>query len=492
MFFKQKSNIIFRNYESFGYITDNRNFGYKLTNSDENYIGDKILSESGNVFFSVLDRKPQDLDELSKRINEQFQDVDTQTIKNDAREFYCMLEQDGFIVSGETFEECEEKDTRFSYKISEPETIRESSYPARKYIPKDTQDFFEEYFNGKPQLINLHIELTSKCNERCVHCYIPHEKKISNIDPDLFYDILQQCKDLRLLHLTLSGGEPMLHKKFCDFLRKCREYNFSVNVLSNLTLLNDKITEEMKANPLLGVQVSLYSMNPVIHDEITQMKGSFEKTKNAILKLIENDIPLQISCPIMKQNRYCYTDVIEWARKHRVHTGADYAIIAGYDHTAQNLNCRLSIDEIRVVINSKITENVEYLEQMEMAAKEKEDITSNDFVCSVCRFSICITENGDVYPCAGWQDCIVGNVKETLLKNIWDNSEKVQYLRGLRNKDFPKCVQCSDKEYCTICMVRNANENSQGDPLVVSKHFCNIAKLHKQIVFDWKKKLMNT
>ncbi len=281
----------------------------------------------------------------------------------------------------------------------------------------------------------------------------------------------------------------MLNKNFYDFLRKCREYNFSVNVLSNLTLLNDKIIEEMKSNPLLGVQVSLYSMDPVIHDEITQMKGSFGKTKNAILKLIENEIPLQISCPIMKQNRDCYNDVIEWARKHRVHTGADYAIIAGYDHTAQNLNCRLSIDEIRGVVNSKIAYNVEYLEQIEMAAIEKKDITSDDYVCSVCRSSICITETGDVYPCAGWQDYIVGNVKETLLKDIWNNSEKVQYLRSLRNKDFPKCLQCSDKEYCTMCMVRNANENLQGDPLVVSKHFCSIAKLNKQIVFDWKKSL---
>ena len=94
----------------------------------------------------------------------------------------------------------------------------------------------------------------------------------------------------------------MLHKSFCDFLRKCNEYNLSVNVLSNLTLLNDEVIKEMKMNPLLAVQVSLYSMNSNIHDEITQMKGSYEKTKNAILKLVENDIPLQISCPIMKQN----------------------------------------------------------------------------------------------------------------------------------------------------------------------------------------------
>ena len=250
MFLKRKSNIIFRNYNSFGYITDNRNFGYKRTDDNKNHIGDKILSESGAVFFSVLDRKPQTLDELAEKIAKQFIGIDINTIKEDARDFYCLLEQDGFIVSGETDLECEEKDTRFSYKMSEPTyKSKETSLPILQ-PRKSTQDFLEEHFNGKPQLTNIHIEITSKCNERCIHCYIPHENKINNIDPALFYDILQQCKDMNLLHLTLSGGEPMLHKNFCDFIRKCREYDFSVNVLSNLTLLNDDILKEMKANPL--------------------------------------------------------------------------------------------------------------------------------------------------------------------------------------------------------------------------------------------------
>ena len=35
--------------QSFGYITDNRNFGYKKTDDGKNDIGDKILSESGTV-----------------------------------------------------------------------------------------------------------------------------------------------------------------------------------------------------------------------------------------------------------------------------------------------------------------------------------------------------------------------------------------------------------------------------------------------------------
>ncbi|WP_461251971.1 radical SAM protein, partial [Treponema sp. R8-4-B8] len=55
-----------------------------------------------------------------------------------------------------------------------------------------------------------------------------------------------------------SGGEPMLHPQFCDFLRKAKDYDFSVNILTNLTLLNDEIIAEMKNNRLSSVQVSLY------------------------------------------------------------------------------------------------------------------------------------------------------------------------------------------------------------------------------------------
>lgn len=254
MYFKQKSNAIFRNYGSFGYITDNRNFGYKQANYDGNDIGDKIVSQSGAVFLSVLGKKPQTLDCLAKKISMQFTNEDIETIMIDAREFYYLLELDGFIVSGETLQECNEKDSSFSYKEVEPKSEKEDCSPTKGF-EKSTQEFFDEYFKGEPQLTNLHIEITSKCNERCVHCYIPHENKVNNIEPDLFYNILEQCKKMNLLHLTLSGGEPMMHNNFIDFLKKCNEYNFSVSILSNLTLLNKAIIEEMKRNRLLSVQI---------------------------------------------------------------------------------------------------------------------------------------------------------------------------------------------------------------------------------------------
>ena len=39
-----------------------------------------------------------------------------------------------------------------------------------------------------------------------------------------------------------------------------------------------------------------------------------------------------------------------------------------------------------------------------------------------------------------------------------------------------------------MCMVRNANENPEGNPFKINKHFCKVAALNKNIVYDWRKK----
>jgi len=122
-------------------------------------------------------------------------------------------------------------------------------------------------------------------------------------------------------------------------------------------------------------------------------------------------------------------------------------------------------------------------------ARESRD-RSNDLVCGVCVTSICMVANGNIYPCSGWQNYICGNIKETPLKEIWNKSPQIQYLRSLRKRDFPKCEDCEDKGFCAMCMVRNANENPEGDPLKINEHFCKVASLNRKIVMDWKYKTL--
>ena len=477
MLYRQKFDTFIRKYENIGYITNKADFS------------DRVCNESGAVFLLALSREPQSLEELLNKIIVAFNDVTIEDIRQDVIDFYRILEEDGFIVSGETPEELDKKDIRFSYSQLEPKTVKENFTPKLPRAEETTQFFFDEYFKQHPHLMNLQMELTSRCNERCIHCYIPHECKNTDIKPELFYSVLDQCREMCVLELTLSGGEPMLHPQFLEFVKTAKNYDFSLNILSNLTLLNDEIVNVLKISRISSVQTSLYSMIPEIHDKITTIPGSWQKTYDGIMKLVENDIPIQISCPVMKQNKDSFSGVLRFGDKLRVRVQINYSIMAKCDNTTENLENRLSVDEVGDVIEmilkdgekyKNLTMTDDYFKQCAEYKKDPEGI-----VCGVGISSICMVANGNVYPCAGWQNCVCGNLYEKSLKDIWKNSPKINWLRNLRNKDFKECADCKDQLFCAMCMVRNANENPDGDPLKLNRHFCDAVAKNREIVDKW-------
>lgn len=309
MLVRQTKDTFIRKYGDFGYITN------QLTKHD------RVYDESVVDFLETITRLPRDIDDILKELMNSFEDITVDELKKDFMDFILDLENDWFLVTGDSVEELDFKEPTFNYKSANPKTSTNSFGNMDKLdLVNDTASFFYEKFKENPQILGLQVEISSRCNERCVHCYIPNSSKKNGIDIDLDFilRVLDEAKELGTLQLTLSGGELFMNKDIDIILRHARKNDFSISILSNLVLLSDEVTKILKEiNPSI-VQVSLYSMNPEEHDAITQVKGSFEKTKTSIEKLVEADIPLQISCPVMKINRKSYKDVLIYAKNLRV------------------------------------------------------------------------------------------------------------------------------------------------------------------------------
>lgn len=474
---------------SFIRIYDNCELGY-ISNQLTKY--DRTYNESGAVFLSQISRQPKDIRTIVDNISSIYSEVDRRTIANDFMSFVEELSESHFVVMGESLEELDQKDLAFSYSSNSPKTFTDY-YPqkTKQKVQRDTEEFFLRHDQRKPRLASLQFELTSRCNERCIHCYIPNGKKNAGFDMSFerFKYILDQYAEMGGLQVTLSGGEALMNKDIAKILLYCREKDMQISLLTNLISLKKELIPILKDVNLSLIQVSLYSMDAEKHDSITTMKGSFEKTKTAIEKLHNADIPVQISCPIMKANKDGYDEVMKYAQRLRMKAQTDYIMMAQADLNTSNLANRISIEETEKVIRDIMENDVDY--QTETLAQDPlSSISEEEFaemsLCGAGLNDLCVTVNGDIYPCAGWQGFVVGNVFRESLKEIWEHSPKLEQIRKIKQKDFPKCLKCEARDFCNMCLVRNYNE-SGGDMFKINEHFCKVAFLNKQIAEKWQK-----
>lgn len=450
---------------------------------------DRTYSEEGQIFLSTLTRSPQSLINLAKKASEAFDGISFNDIVDDVQEFMDSLVQDRFLVSAESEEKCMEMDSHFSY-ASNPKTL--FTYNAQQ-LPDDhknfadTQTVLTEEYLKTPQVYSCQIETTNRCNERCIHCYIPHELKNVLLPYDIIENVLQQLHDLGTLHLTLSGGEFFSHPDSGKILRKAKELDFSISILSNITLLTESKIELLKdINPGL-IQTSLYSVYPEEHDHITQLKGSCNKTKASIDALIAANIPVQINCPVMRTNYKTYKDVLKYAHERNCKAQTDFVMMARYDFSTDNLEERLTIQETEELLKDIIQFDKEYLDYTDTPIpKISREEWGKQAFCGVGLDNLCIASDGVVYPCSGWQGMPCGNVREQPIKDIWEHSPQLNKLRALTKSAIPQCFDCEDRQFCHPCLVRNFNE-SGGDYLKVAPHFCKTSHLNRRLVEEAKR-----
>lgn len=454
MYFSLKKHSHIRIYGEFGYIVSPR-----LHRSN-------VFNKTGGAFLSVLTHEKKDFDQLIEKIS-QIIKVPKSCFVQDVYEFFQNLVIAGYLDS----------DIQVVAPIQSENMVKKNS----------VENFFSKQFSETPILRSCQIEITSTCNERCIHCYILHEQKCHFLPFSDIKNLFSQLSDIGCLSITLSGGEVFTHPDILKILELLQKYDFSISILSNLTLLTDEAIELLKKIDIDTIHVSVYSLKPETHDFITKLDGSLQKTLTNIEKCLKNDIPIKISCPTMKANYKDFEKLLIWGNSNNIQVLTDYNIMARSDNSTDNLEQRLSEEEAAVVINAIIKNDKSYQKLIMQKCETPIEIDIDASICHVGRDKICISSTGNFYPCPGWHEMIVGNIKDDTLQSVWKNSDKLNWLRSLKRAEISKCLGCVNKDFCLLCIQRNYNETK--DVFTVPEHFCKIAALNKKLVSVYRNEI---
>ncbi|MBR4663306.1 MAG: radical SAM protein [Lentisphaeria bacterium] len=469
MLLQLSKNSFVRQFGDFTYIMS------RISLYDEMFSG-------AEVFMRWIMREPMEKAEILKNICGVYSEADPKEITADFDEFLAPLLERKVILSGRTPAEIAAKEESFSYDVDDPKTLKDTKVISREEADFLPQNVLGKYFQEHPTIFRLQMDITQACTERCVHCYIPEYNPVY-LPFGKIREILDEFREMGGLELTLSGGECMMHPDFDRIVRYAREKDLIVGVLSNLTLCDDRkirLLQETEAT----VQVSLYSMDPETHDAITRRKGSWEKTKSAIEKLREAQIPCRISCPTMKSNFRGYMDVLNYARSLKMSAQTDFIIMGKMDGDCSNLSCRLDLAETEELLKDIIFKSVPMNSEYFNPSKKDEMLSDEEWmankVCGAVIDSVCIDAEGNYYPCPAFGSYILGSCYKQSLTEVWLKSPATLKLRNVRGRDFPKCVKCKDRNYCSVCMCRNINET--GDIFTPAEHFCKVAEINHKLV----------
>lgn len=146
-----------------------------------------------------------------------------------------------------------------------------------------------------------YIVICDDCTHKCVWCYGGFNKNISNMMPiELFKTIIAKCKEIGIVQVTLSGGEPTEHPDFLEFVGIANDAGFLIHIASHGEHIDAALAHQLKQLNVRQVQFNF--QGKLNHDSIHGVAGSYEKQLSAIKELQSVGIETTITVTVGKYN----------------------------------------------------------------------------------------------------------------------------------------------------------------------------------------------
>ena len=317
------------------------------------------------------------------------------------------------------------------------------------------------------------LELTSRCNMNCVHCYVSCERNQQSIESELDFPkiapIIDEMTDNGTLFLLLTGGEPLIREDFLDIYTYIREKGVMVSLFTNGTLITNDIIRILRSFPPAVVEITLYGATQETYESVTQRPGSFQACMKGIDLLLNNGINLRLKTVVIKPNQHELDQMKGFAKRLGLNFRYDALVTPCLNGDKKPYDFRLPLEEAikydlhdsnrrafwETLLQTGVT-NTEYLWACGAASK-------TFHIDPHGKLSACLLTRSPSY------DLLLGSFYEGWYDFLYQN------IRQRKPKAGYKCAKCKLISICDQCpgwsQIENGNEET---PI---SYLCELAHL---------------
>ncbi|HID36829.1 MAG TPA: radical SAM protein [Ghiorsea sp.] len=294
----------------------------------------------------------------------------------------------------------------------------------------------------------LFLEITDQCNEQCIHCYASSSPACSDfLSLAEIKAVLEQARALGRPIVQFTGGDPLIHRHLVEAIAFTHALDFqSIEIYTNGLLLNDKLLQQLLPYAP-SFAFSLYSPDEMVHDGITQVKGSFKKTIAAMHRAQALDANIRIGMAIMEQNAGHEQAMLDFAQVEFALTAKSVRFDPVHE-TGRGSNLNTKHISLMPSKNSHMPDEEDVVHhQVVQTDKVKQTSPANKKVQRKGKLAVCA--NGNISPCIFNREHVLGNVRQQSLLSAIESASHV----GNSSPSITRWNFCQYNLSCSDCQM---------------------------------------
>ncbi|MCD6369107.1 MAG: radical SAM protein [Thermoproteales archaeon] len=297
------------------------------------------------------------------------------------------------------------------------------------------------------------LAVTYGCNNRCIHCYSASPRTLKNeLNTKRWKRAILKLFKVGVPNVVFTGGEPTLRSDLNELISYAENLGMVTGLVTNgRKLSNKRYLDTLLEAGLDYIQVTLESHRPEIHDEITQVKGSWKETIQGIRNILDAGVYLDVNMTLSKLNCMEVEEYVDFLHElgvrnvsanRLIYSGKGLEVKEWFEPTMEETKMALEVLSERTQEYGMrfrwygVTRYCE-LNPLEMGLGLK--------FCSACSITLAIEPDGTVIPCQSYYHPL-GNI----LKDKWDKIWHNPLCEAIRKRSFAGevCRECPFLQSC--------------------------------------------